>query len=211
MQCGFSYVSLLFHILSWIGFHIKLQEKTAITQSNVGYLDCLDAPVTDMSTICHMMQQSVRIKEQLKLKPIVCVYDQAIYAKAFQTKYAEPDRFKDVFLMIGTFHVILTFLAVIAIRFRDAGLRDIVVQITIAAERSVDTIFGGSRAYNRTIRIYKIFYEAFYQILMNDFELGYPTEAKKIEKQCQLKRTDWFKAVSLSYPVKIFTVIIRSS
>ena len=66
-------LSLPFHILSWTGFHKKLQEKTTITQSNVGYLDCLDAPATDMSTVNHMIQWSVRIKEQLKLKSIVCV------------------------------------------------------------------------------------------------------------------------------------------
>ena len=105
-------VSLSFHISSWIGFHIKLREKTTMNQ-NVGCLDCLDAPVTDMSTIYHMMQQSVRVKEQLKLKSTVCVYDQAIYVKTFQIKCPEPDRFKDVFLMMVTFHVILTFLVVI--------------------------------------------------------------------------------------------------
>ena len=107
-----------------------------------------------------MMQQSVRIKEQLKLKSIFCVYDQAIYAKAFQIKCAEPDRF-NVFLMMYTFHVILSFLAVIATRFKDAGLHDVVVQSTIAAEGSISTVFGGSRAYNRAIRTYKILYEAF--------------------------------------------------
>ena len=54
-------VNLPFHIPSWTGLHIKLREKTTITQNNDGYLDCLDAPATDMSTIYHMMQRSVRI------------------------------------------------------------------------------------------------------------------------------------------------------
>ena len=84
--------------------------------------------------------------------------------------------------MMDTFHVILTFLAVIATRFKDAGLRDIVVQTTVVAEGSVNTMFGGSRAYNRAIRTYKILYEAFYGILMDDFELGYPTECYKVRE-----------------------------
>ena len=62
---------------------------------------------------------------------------------------------------MDTFHVILTFLALITTPFKYAGLRDIVVQSTIVAEGSVDTMFGGSRAYNRAIRTYKILYEAF--------------------------------------------------
>ena len=41
---------------------------------------------------------------------------------------------------------------------------------------------GGSRAYNRAIRTHKILYEAFYRILMDDFELGYPTECNKVRE-----------------------------
>ena len=61
--------------------------------------------------------------------------------------------------MMGTFHIILTFLAVIASRFKDAGLRDVLIQSSIIAEGSVDTMFSGSRAYKRAIRTYKILYE----------------------------------------------------
>ena len=175
-------VSLPFHIPCWIWFQTKLWENKIITQSNDGYLDCLDAPATDMSTMYHMMQRSIQIKEQLQLKSIVCVYDQTIYTKAFQIKCAEPDWFKDVFLTMGTFHIILNFLAVIAMRFKDAGLCDIVVQSTIVTKGSGNTTFGGSRAYNRAIRTYKILYKALYQILIDDFKLDYPTECNKVQE-----------------------------
>ena len=105
----------------------------------------------------------MRIKDQLKLSSIVCVYDQAVYgnAKAFQIKCKEPNKFHDIFLMMGTFHVIPTFLAVIAARLKDAGIGNIAVQSLIVAEGSVDTMFSGSRCYNRAVRVYKILYEAF--------------------------------------------------
>ena len=178
-------MNLPVQIPSWTGFNIKLRENKQINQSNIGYLDCLDAPATDMSTIYHMMQRSVKIKEQLKLRSIVCVYDQAIYAKAYQIKCKNPDQFKGVFLMMGTFHVILNFLAVIAARFKDAGLRDIIVQSMIVAEGSVDTMFNGSRAYNRAARSYKILYEAFSRILLDDFELVFPLESNKLQQTLQ--------------------------
>ena len=84
--------------------------------------------------------------------------------------------------MMGTFHVILTFLAVIAARFKDAALRDIVVQSLVVAEGSVDTMFFGSRSYNRAIRVYKILYEAFSRILLYDFEIVYISECNDIQK-----------------------------
>ena len=64
---------------------------------------------------------------------------------------------------------ILTFLAVIASRFKDAGLPDVLIQNSIVAEGSVDTMFSDSRAYKRAIRIYKILYESFSGILFDDF------------------------------------------
>ena len=59
-------------------------------------------------------------------RKIVCVYDQPIYSKAFQIKYKEVDKFQEVFLMMGTVHVILASLAGIVARFKQAGLCDIV-------------------------------------------------------------------------------------
>ena len=173
-------ISLPFQIPSLTGFNINLHKNNLVIRSNVGYLDCLDAPATAMSTIYYMMERSLRVKDQLNLKSIVCVYDQAIYAKAYQIKCKEHDKFQDLFLIMGTFHIILTFLAVIASRFKDAGLRDVLIQSSIVAEGSVDTMFSGSRAYKRAIRIYKILYESFSGILFDDFELACTSECNGI-------------------------------
>ena len=161
-------INLSFQIPSWIGFNINLHKNKFIIRSNVGYLDCLDAPATAMCTIYYMMERSLQIKDQLNLKSIVCIYDQAIYAKAYQIKCKEQEKFQDLFLMMGTFHVILTFLAVISSRFKDASLPDVLIQGSVVAEGSVDTMFTGSRAYKRAIRTYKILYEAFSRILLDD-------------------------------------------
>ena len=99
-----------------------------------------------MCTIYYMLERSLQTKDQLNVKPIACVYDQAIYAKAYQIKCKEQEKFQDLFLMMGTFHIILTFLAVISSRFKDAGLHHILIQSSVVAEGSVDTMFTGSRA-----------------------------------------------------------------
>ena len=93
-----------------------------------------------------MMEYSLQMKDQLNVKSIVCVYDQAIYAKTYQINCKEQEKFQDLFWMMETFHIVLTFLAVISSRFKDAGLRNILLQSSVVAERSADTIFTGSRA-----------------------------------------------------------------
>ena len=120
-------LSLSFQVPSWTGFFINFHHNKPVIQSNIGCLDCLDAPATDMSMIYFMMERSLRIKCQLNLKSIVCVYDQPIYSKAYRIKCKEPEKFKDLVLMMGTFHIILTFLGVIASCFKDAELRDVLI------------------------------------------------------------------------------------
>ena len=62
------------HIPGWIDFYIKLRENVPISESTVRYLDCFDAPATNMSTINFMMKRSLKIKDQLNLNLNVCFY-----------------------------------------------------------------------------------------------------------------------------------------
>ena len=114
-------INLSFQIPSWAGFNINLHKNKFIIRSNVGYLDYLNVPATGMCTIYYMMECSLQIKDQLNLKSIVCIYDQAIYAKAYQIKCKEHEKFQDLLLVMVTFHIILTFLAVISLHFKDAN------------------------------------------------------------------------------------------
>ena len=47
-------INLPIQIPSWTWFNIKLCKSSQISQSNIGYLDCLDDPATEMSTIYHI-------------------------------------------------------------------------------------------------------------------------------------------------------------
>ena len=44
-----------------------------------------------------MMERALKMKEQLEIEKIVCVYDQAIYAKAIEIQLKEPKSFLDSF------------------------------------------------------------------------------------------------------------------
>ena len=63
-----------------------------------------------------MMERALKLKEQLEIEKIVCVYDQAIYAKAMEIQLKEPKKFSSLILMMGTFHVLLMSLGVICFR-----------------------------------------------------------------------------------------------
>ena len=88
------------------------------------YLDCLDVPATEMATIYHLIEKALRIQEQLEIDKLVCVYDQAIYAIAMEIQLKEPEKFSSLFLMMGTFHILVMFL-ILGNRFKHAGMRDV--------------------------------------------------------------------------------------
>ena len=109
-------------IPSWTGFNIILRKDIPVSKSLVGYLDCLDAPATDNATIYHLLCRSLMIKEKLGLSSMVCVYDQAIFAKAIEIQFKEKEIFKSLVLIMRGFHTLMMFLGIIGTRFKDAAL-----------------------------------------------------------------------------------------
>lgn len=95
----------------------------------------------------------------LDIDEIVCVFDQALYAKAAEIVWKHPIQFKPVVLRMGVFHTLLNLISIIGKRFGSAGLRDIAVECDIISEGSVLGVLGG-RSYNRGVRLCKLVYEA---------------------------------------------------
>ena len=111
------------------------------------------------------MCRALTIIGALNLKVIVCVFDQAIYSKACEIKWREPEKFKCCVLMMGIFHLLMVYMSILNKRFGDAGLRDALVQSSVIAEGSVDAALSGKN-YKRGVRLYKIFYEALNRLVL---------------------------------------------
>ena len=139
-----------YQIPSWTGYHIKLR-RLPVAINFIGYLDCLDAPTTETATIYHLMERALRIQKQLEIDKLVCVYNQVIYVKAMEIQLKELEKFSSLFLMMGTFPILLMFLEIIGTRFKDAGMRDTFIQSQIVPEGSIDSVLLG-KPYNRAIR-----------------------------------------------------------
>ena len=90
------------------------------------------------------MERALKMKDALKISEIVCIFDQSILAKAAEIKWKSAEKYKDYVLVLGAFHMIMSFMSILAKRFGDAGLRDTLVQ----------AISG--RMYNRGIRYCKL-------------------------------------------------------
>ena len=64
----------------WTGFQITIRKDIVILESLISYLDTIDSPATDHETAFEVLCRGCEIKDRLKLKAVVCVFNQAFYA-----------------------------------------------------------------------------------------------------------------------------------
>ena len=94
--------------------------------------------------------------------------DQALYSKATEIAWKHTSKYANIILRMGTFHTIMTLLAIIGKRFQDSGLRDTCIESGIIAEGSVHGVLEG-RMYKRAVRVHKIIYEAALRLAWKGF------------------------------------------
>ena len=110
----------------------------------------------------------INITKTLHIEEVICVFDQALYAKAAEVIGKQPQQFSRIVLRLGVFRTICTLLAVIGKRFGDAGLHDVAIESGIIAEGSVGSVLDGKQ-YNRGVRLHKIIYKALMRIVWKGF------------------------------------------
>ena len=156
-------------IPGWTGLNIKVCYRVVVVESTIGYLDTTDSPATDLKTAYEVLSGGCEIKNRIQLSAVVCVLDQAFYAKAMEVYWEHKELFDGIVIMMGGFHLLLMLLGVIGSRFRDAGHRELAVQSNVVAEGSVDKSLNGKQ-YNRGVHLHKCVYEALMRLLLKEFE-----------------------------------------
>ena len=147
---------------SWTGFNTSICCNIP-KKSLIGYLPVIDASPTEMDTVETILCRSLEIANNLNLKEIVVVFDQAIYAKAQQIRWNNEVYKRSIIIRLGAFHTAMTFLACIGKRFGDAGLEEIAVVSEVVAQGSINGVINGHH-YNRSVRFNKLMYEALHRL-----------------------------------------------
>ena len=173
-------------ISSWTGFNMETRDNITVNKDTVDYLPTINAPATQLSTVHNVLVQATTIKDELQLAEIVCVFDQAMYAKAMEVQWKHLEDFQGLVLRMGVFHTICNLLSIIGKRFGSAGLRDLAVESGIIAEGSITSVLEG-RQYNRGVRLCKLAYECFFRLAWKEFCLW--LDAHHAEESSHLNET----------------------
>ena len=147
---------------------MKTRDETVVNTDSISYMPTINAPATQLSTVYEILQQSLNVMTHLRLNSIVCVFDQALYAKAVEIIWKNSERHDGIILRLGVFHTICTLLAVIGKCFKDAGSQDLCIEAGIVAKGSFSGVMEGRR-YNRAVRTHKLICEALMRLAWKRF------------------------------------------
>ena len=109
---------------SWGGFQ-KLIYQSENTNASVGYLPSITSPPTEMKCFLAVINRSLYIIAELKLKYNILKVDQAIYSKiidaTFRTKDDELIIIDKIIPRMGGFHMVSCMLRTMYGGFKDSG------------------------------------------------------------------------------------------
>jgi hypothetical protein len=205
----------------WTEYNKQIQQLECLPKSAIHYLPVIESSPTELQTVNHILQESLKLADRLRLDAITVVFDQAIYSKAQQIRWQNPVLEKRLIVRMGEFHTVMCFLGVIGKRFKLSGLEDLLVEAQVVVVGSLNGVMSGSN-YNRAIRAHKILFEAlsvlqlqeflqqlpltkqenYANLLRNIYEL-YTTEQRVISQklsQLQSEFAEYTRSKSESYP-----------
>ena len=100
------------------------------------------------------------------------MFDRVIYLKAIRRNRKEKQKFGNIVLMMGMFHMLMMYMYILSKTFLDAGIRDILIQSGRITEGSVDKALC-HKMYNRDVKPYKMVYEAIVRKILEKIGLNY--------------------------------------
>ena len=97
---------------SWSGFNAMVHISVpALT--NVGYCPIIDGSLTEFSTVYTVMRNVTDMMKSLQQKDSVITFDLAIYIKAKEIQWREPEEFANTVIRMGGFHIAINYLSLL--------------------------------------------------------------------------------------------------
>ena len=78
-----------------------LHDHDIPSRSIIGYLPVINASPNELATVCKLLKQCIAKADRIHQESTILTLDQAIYAKAKETVWKNPDNYKRIVLKMG--------------------------------------------------------------------------------------------------------------
>lgn len=136
----------------WIGFNSLIFKDMSPTQK-ISYLTTINLSPTSTSVVLETMKQSQKVALECNEKYMQVTYDLAITKVALQIQATEKPRFDNLFIHVGTFHVMMAFFKAVGKFIENCGITNFMVSAELLASGSVNSFISGKH-FNRCKRLH---------------------------------------------------------
>lgn len=138
----------------WVGFNSLLHEDKSPKQ-RLCYLTTINASPTNKSVVLETMNQSKIVADECGEDYMQVTYDLAIAKVALQIQSTDKGRFDNLFIHLGSFHIMMAFFKAVGKFIDNCGLTNIMVDTKMLANGSVNSFIAGKH-FNRCKRLHPI-------------------------------------------------------
>lgn len=154
-------------IPSWAAYNSILVIDNRPIQIS-GYLPVLPFPVTEFSTVYTSLCNFKNVLLQLNQKHLPVFCDEGVYRIARHIKFLKSEEFSNIFVMLGSFHLIKVVLSCIGKFLKGSGIENILVETETFGPGTVEQVLSGSN-YARSFKGFCIISEALQRLQIEAF------------------------------------------
>ncbi|MES9905168.1 MAG: hypothetical protein ABW168_21150, partial [Sedimenticola sp.] len=135
----------------------------------IGYCPFLQEAPTNPDVVNEALQLCIKSSAKLGLKHTVVTQDQAIYEISYTMRKESPEKYDNLILRLGGFHLLMNYLRAVGKLMTGTGLAEILVSSRIMLEGTANKILAG-KGYYQGINAHMRLHEAMYFLWWNAFE-----------------------------------------
>src|SRR6476469_1639032 len=153
----------------WAGWISKLStRKPEATQSVIGYMEPIFYPITDAATVQQCLAVSQEASLALGQEYTFITMDLAAAKIAYNIKWQNTERFKNVIIHLGAFHIMCSYMGCLGKLMTSSGFEDILIESQVCASGSIGQVISGKH-YNRAMRVHQRMVDALERLILRKF------------------------------------------
>lgn len=134
----------------------------------VGFLHVIPKPITDSATVYKALENFKNVRQQLgqQVLPVWC--DDGVFSPSMDIVLANPDKFKNLLLMLGPFHWTKVLLRCAGRLFAGSGIDDALRECEVFGPLVLDTVINGGH-YVRALTGVLMIEDVLYKMMWEEF------------------------------------------
>lgn len=169
----------------WAGIHALVTTHQAPLM-RVGFMPVLPHPVTEYATVRKSLQNFQSVRRQLGQNIMPIFSDEGVFHIVVDVLMNEPDNFKDLFPMLGTFHMAKILLRCAGRYIAGSGIDDALIEGQVFGKKTMNSVLSGGH-YVRSFKGMLIIAEALYSLVWQAFWARRTHDHVSIRRAIELK------------------------